>query len=93
MGILLSRIPLASFFINIALILFLAIVIFYLVTLPVELEASARALRYIKENDITDERELEGVKKVLKAAVMTYIVATALSIVQFLSLLGMTRRR
>jgi Zn-dependent membrane protease YugP len=93
LGILLSRIPLASFFINIALILFLAIVVFYLVTLPVELEASARALRYIRENDITDERELEGVKKVLKAAVITYIVATALSIVQFLSLLGMTRRR
>ena len=93
LGILLSRVPLASFFINIALILFLAIVVFYLVTLPVELEASARALRYIKENSITDEKELEGVKKVLKAAVVTYIVATALSIVQFLSLLGMTRRR
>jgi len=92
-GILLSRIPLASFFINIALVLFLAIVVFYLVTLPVELEASARALRYIKENSIADEKELEGVKKVLKAAVITYIVATALSIVQFLSLLGMTRRR
>jgi Zn-dependent membrane protease YugP len=93
LGLLLSRIPLALFFINIALILFLAIVVFYLVTLPVELEASARALRYIKENDIADEKELEGVKKVLNAAVITYIVATALSIVQFLSLLGMTRRR
>jgi Zn-dependent membrane protease YugP len=93
LGILLSRIPLASFFINIALILFLAIVVFYLVTLPVELEASARALRYIEENGIADEKELEGVKKVLNAAVVTYIVATALSIVQFLSLLGMTRRR
>jgi len=93
LGILLSRIPLASLFINIALILFLAIVVFYMVTLPVELEASARALRYIKENGIADEKELEGVKKVLKAAVVTYIVATALSIVQFLSLLGMTRRR
>ena len=93
LGLLLSRIPLASFFINIALILFLAIVVFYLVTLPVELEASARALRYIKENNIADEKELEGVRKVLNAAVITYIVATALSIVQFLSLLGMTRRR
>ena len=58
-----------------------------------EIESSARALRYIKENSIADEKELEGVKKVLKAAVITYIVATALSIVQFLSLLGMTRRR
>jgi Zn-dependent membrane protease YugP len=93
LGILLSRIPLASFFINLALLLFLGIVLFYLVTLPVELEASARALRYIKENSIVDEKELDGVKKVLKAAAVTYIVATALAIVQFLSLLGMARRK
>jgi len=93
LGILLSRVAMASFFINLALILFLAIVIFYLVTLPVELEASARALRYIKENNVVDEKELDGVKKVLKAAAVTYIVATALAIVQFLSLLGMARRR
>ena len=92
-GILMSRVALASFFINIALLLFLAIVVFYLVTLPVELEASARALRYIKENNVADEKELEGVKKVLKAAAITYIIATVLAIVQFLSLLGMNRRR
>ena len=92
-GILMSRIQLASLFINIALILFLAIVIFYLVTLPVEIEASARALRYIKENGIADKKELEGVKKVLRAAAITYVIATALTIVQFLSLLGMARRK
>lgn len=93
LGILLSRVALASFFINIALLLFLAIVVFCLVTLPVELEASARAMQYIKESNVVDEKELEGVKKVLKAAAMTYIIATALAIVQFLSLLGMARRR
>ncbi len=92
LGIVLSRVALASFFINIALLLFLAIVVFYLVTLPVELEASARAIRYIKENNIADEKELEGVKKVLKAAALTYIIATALAIVQFLSILGMKRK-
>jgi len=92
-GILLSRVALASLFINLALLLFLAIVVFYLVTLPVELEASARALRYIEENNVADEKELEGVKKVLKAAALTYIIALALAIVQFLSLLGMNRRR
>jgi Zn-dependent membrane protease YugP len=91
-GILLSRVALASFFINLALLLFLAIVVFYLVTLPVELEASARALRYIEENNVADEKELEGVKKVLKAAALTYIIALALAIVQFLSLLGMNRK-
>lgn len=93
LGILLSRVALASFFIHIALLLFLAIVVFYLVTLPVELEASARALKFIKENNVVDAKELEGVKKVLKAAVLTYVIATALAIVQFLSLLGMNRRR
>ena len=92
LGIVLSRVVLASFFINIALFLFLGIVVFYLVTLPVELEASARALRYIKENNVADEKELEGVKKVLNAAALTYVVATALAIVQFLSLLGMKRK-
>ena len=92
LGIVLSRVALASFFINIALLLFLVIVVFYLVTLPVELEASARALRYIKENNVADENELEGVKKVLKAAALTYMIATALAIVQFLSLLGMKRK-
>ena len=92
LGIVLSRVALASLFINIALFLFLAIVVFYLVTLPVELEASARAMRYIKENNVADEKELEGVKKVLKAAALTYIIATALAIVQFLSLLGMKRK-
>jgi len=75
-----------------ALLLFLGIVVFYLVTLPVELEASARALRYIKENSVADAKELEGVQKVLKAAALTYIIATALAIVQFLSLLGMNRK-
>lgn len=93
LGILLSRVALASFFINLALLLFLAIVVFYLVTLPVELEASASALRYIEENDVADEKELEGVKRVLRAAALTYIIALALAIVQFLSLLGMNRRR
>jgi len=92
LGIVLSRVALASLFINIALFLFLAIVVFYLVTLPVELEASARAMRYIKENNVADEKELEGVKKVLKAAALTYIIATALVIVQFLSLMGMKRK-
>ena len=92
-GILLSRVALSFFFINLALLLFLGIVIFYLVTLPVELEASARALKFIEENNVVAEKELEGVKKVLKAAALTYIIALALAIVQFLSLLGMNRRR
>ena len=52
-----------------------------------------KGLRYIKENNVVDEKEIEGVKKILKAAAVTYIVATALAIVQFLSLFGMARRK
>jgi Zn-dependent membrane protease YugP len=93
LGLMLSSMQLSSLFINVALLLFLGIVVFYLVTLPVELEASARALRFIKENNVADEKELEGVKKVLSAAALTYVIALALSIVQFLNLLGINRRR
>jgi len=93
LGLLLSRVAMSSLFIHLALLLFLGIVVFYLATLPVELDASARALRYIKENDVADDKELEGIKKVLKAAALTYIIALALAIVQFLSLLGTNKRR
>jgi len=92
-GILLGRIVLSSFLIDLALLLFLGIVFFYLVTLPVELEASSRAMRYIKDNGIADEEELDGVRKVLTAAALTYIIATALTVIQFLRLLGIYGRK
>ena len=62
-------------------------------TLPVELEASSRAIRYIKEKEIADEKELEGIEEVLKAAALTYVIAAALAVAQFLRLLGVYRRR
>jgi len=92
-GILIGGIIASSLFINVAIFFFLGIVIFYLITLPVELNASSRALRYLKENKIADEKELEGVQEVLKAAALTYIVAAALAIAQFLRLLGINTRR
>ena len=92
-GILLGRMTLSSLFIDVAVLLFLGIVAFHLVTLPVEFEASSRAKQYIKDKKIVDEEELEGVQEVLKAAALTYIIAAALAIMQFLSLLGMYRKR
>ncbi len=91
-GILLGGIIASAFFINLALFLFLGVVIFYLVTLPVELEASSRALRYIKDNKIADDRELKDIEEVLRAAALTYIIAALLAIAQFLRLLGMRKR-
>jgi len=92
-GILFGRLALSSVFIGVALVFFFAIVLFYLVTLPVELEASARAIRYIEDRDIADTEELRGVRKVLRAAALTYLVALALALVQFLNLFTLYRRK
>ena len=90
-GIVVGGLIASAFFINISLLLFLGIVIFYLVTLPVEFDASSRAINYIKDKGIADEEELVGIKAVLKAAAFTYIIAATLAIAQFLRLLGVYR--
>jgi len=92
-GILVSGIISSTFFINLAIFIFFGIVIFYLITLPVELEASSRAVGYIRNNKIADEEELTGIREVLSAAALTYIIAAALAIMQFLRFFGIYRRR
>lgn len=83
----------SPFFLDVAIVLFLGIVVFYLVTLPIEFQASSRAMRYIKDNGVVDDNELHGVGQVLKVAALTYVVAAALALGQFLRLLGAHRRR
>lgn len=61
--------------------------VFQLVTLPVEFNASARAIRAISEAGILTSQELSGAKKTLKAAAMTYVAATAVSLAQLLRLI------
>jgi len=57
--------------------LFSAVVLFQLITLPVEFDASARAKRVLADSGlITDEEEMQGVRSVLGAAAMTYVAAT-----------------
>ena len=70
--------------------------VFQLVTLPVEFNASRRAVRAIGEAGILTQQELSGTKKTLKAAAMTYVAATAVSLAQLLRLIilfGGRRRR
>ena len=70
--------------------------VFQLVTLPVEFNASRRAVRAIEEAGILSSQELVGAKKTLKAAAMTYVAATAVALAQLLRLivlLGGRRRR
>jgi Zn-dependent membrane protease YugP len=70
--------------------------VFQLVTLPVEFNASRRALQAIESGQLLTEDELRGAKKTLSAAAMTYVAATAVSLAQLLRLIalfGGRRRR
>ena len=81
--------------INIGIILFAFAVLFQVVTLPVEFNASRRAVKLLENQDILQGEELSGCKKVLSAAAMTYVAAAASSALQLLRLvlLGGRRRR
>lgn len=68
-------------------------VFFQLATLPVEFNASRRALSVIDETDILDIDERNGAKKVLTAAAMTYVAALAVSIGNLLRLIFIVNRR
>lgn len=67
--------------------------IFQLITLPVEFNASRRAVRAISDTGILTQQELAGAKKTLKAAAMTYVAATAVSLAQLLRLILIFGRR
>jgi Zn-dependent membrane protease YugP len=83
-GILLSN----DLFIFAGIILFSFSTLFQLVTLPVELDASNRAMTTLRgEFLLRDERELNGARKVLTAAAMTYVAAVIMSLAQLLRLL------
>lgn len=66
---------------------------FALVTLPVEFNASARALRNLKDSQLLNDGELVGAKKVLDAAALTYVAAAAQSILTLLYYLSFMGRR
>ena len=77
----------------VGIVLFAATTLFHLVTLPVELNASYRALAAIGEPDMLDADEKKGARKVLTMAAMTYVAALASSVIQLLRMLAMARRR
>ena len=81
--------------INAGILLFSAAVLFQLVTLPVEFNASSRALNILKSSGMLYEPEVAQAKKVLSAAALTYVAGAAASILQLLRLLILTggRRR
>lgn len=72
---------------DIGIILFAGALIFHLVTLPVEFNASNRAIAQLKSGFIYDETEIKGCKKVLNAAALTYVAATLMALVNLIRLL------
>lgn len=89
LGYLLSFRPLVF----IGIVLFSLSVLFQLVTLPVEFDASKRAIAALQQGGIMTEPELDGTKKVLKAAAMTYVAALAVSVANLLRLVLIFGRR
>ena len=78
--------------VNIGLILFLAIVVFQLVTLPVEFDASRRALVALDDQRLLQPAEMDGARAVLRAAALTYVAALVAAIGQLVYFFLISRR-
>ena len=73
--------------VNVGILLFSTLAIFQLVTLPVEFDASGRAIKTLESSGILYGEEITGAKKVLKAAALTYVAALVSSLAQLLRLI------
>lgn len=82
---------------EIGVILFIFVVLFQLITLPVEFDASHRALKILNQDSMLQGQELAGARKVLTAAALTYVAALFSAILQLIRLIlivqGGNRRR
>jgi len=88
-GLILSVEPLVT----VGILAFAAVLLFQLVTLPVEFNASTRALKTLADRGILYGDELIGAKKVLSAAAMTYVAAALTSLMQLIRLILISRDR
>ena len=83
-----------DFLINLGIIFFCAALLFQLITLPVEFNASRRAMNAIRQgNLLSDDNSIRGASSVLHAAAMTYVAAVIVSVMQLLRLLSLAGRR
>lgn len=82
------------FLVKLGVIFFCGALIFQLATLPVEFNASKRAISTIRENNILiGENDVKYVRRVLSAAAMTYVAAILVSLTQLIRLIAITNRR
>jgi Zn-dependent membrane protease YugP len=79
--------------VDIGILLFTAVVIFQIITLPVEFDASARALELLEEHRFLTPEEIQPAKKVLSAASLTYVAAALTAIASLLRLMLIANRR
>lgn len=91
-GILISYFSNLPIIFEIGIILFSVVVIFQIITLPVEFNASSRALKLLGINQLLNKEEMQGSRKMLKAAALTYVAATISGILQLIRLLLILNR-
>ncbi len=83
----------SSSFLNIGLVLLVVMSLFQVITLPIEINASTRAIKLLEANNIIVEEEQEGVSNMLRAAAFTYIASLASSVMFIMRIVMMTNRR
>lgn len=83
----------AQLWIALGIAFYAVAVLFTLITLPVEFNASSRALDMLEDQYFLDGNELAGARKVLSAAAMTYVAAAAVAVLQLLRLISIFGRR
>jgi Zn-dependent membrane protease YugP len=77
------------FLIRLGILLFSLVVLFTLITLPVEFNASRRAVKLLETTMLMPEYELKGVKEVLGAAALTYVASSLMAFLQLLRMIAL----
>lgn len=85
--------PVGKYMIYGGIALFSAVVLFTLITLPVELNASSRALAVLSERNIVTAEEMPHVRRVLRAAALTYVAAALMAVLQLAYMISRARER
>lgn len=88
-----SQLPVGDTIFNLGVLAFALVVVFHLITLPVEFNASNRAIEQMEALNIVSQDELAGTKKVLSAAALTYVAALMVAVANLLRILAIRGRR
>ncbi len=88
-----ARLPFGGLLMDIGIVFFAGAVLFHLVTLPVEFDASKRALEQLTQTGAVMPQEVAGAKQVLDAAALTYVAAAAMAALQLVRLLVLRNDR